>query len=168
MDAAKHSTEAPAADCRSVSRSMNRGGQMSTTHAATCILSTAFMVAYTVVGTAQNYPSRPVRMVTTSPGGGNDLSARILAQGLSETFNQQVIVDNRTSSVVPGDIVAKAPPDGYTLILGASTFFIGPLITKYPYDPVKDFSPVIYVARSPNVVVVHPSVPVNSVAELIA
>ena len=120
-----------------------------------------------LTGSGQPYPNKSIRIVTTAPGGGNDFTARVLAQGMSTNLGQQVIVDNRTSSVVPGDIVAKAPPDGYVLLLGASTFYIGPLIDKAPYDAVRDFATITLATRSPNVVVVHPSVPVTSISELI-
>src|SRR5688572_4384442 len=91
-----------------------------------------------------------------------------MVPALTASLGQQVIVDNRTATVVPGDIVSKAPPDGHVLLLGASTFYIGPLIEKAPYDAMRDFAAITLVARSPNVMVVHPSVPANSVAEFIA
>ncbi len=116
----------------------------------------------------QAYPNKPIRIVTTAPGGGNDFAARLIGQGLTASLGQQVIVDNRTATVVPGDIVARAAPDGYVLLLAASTFYIGPLLDKAPYDAMRDFAPITLVARSPNVMVVHPSVPVSSVAEFIA
>ena len=117
----------------------------------------------------QDYPNRPIRMVTTAPGGGNDFAARLIATGMMAGLGQPVIVDNRSSTVVPGDIVSKSPPDGYTILLAASTFTIGPLLIKNsPYDPVKDFAPITLAVSSPNILVVHPSVPANSVKELIA
>ena len=120
------------------------------------------------IAAGQNYPNKPIRIVTTAPGGTLDFAARLIGQGLTTSLGQPVIVDNRTATVVPGDIVSKAAPDGYVLLLGASTFYIGPLIEKAPYDPVRDFAAVTLVARAPNVMVVHPSVPVSSVAEFIA
>jgi tripartite-type tricarboxylate transporter receptor subunit TctC len=108
-------------------------------------------------------------MITTATGGGNDFAARLLAAGMTSGLGQQVIVDNRSSTVVPGDIVSKSPPDGYTILLGASTFTLGPLLIKNsPYDPVRDFAPITLAVSSPNILVVHPSVAATSVKELIA
>jgi tripartite-type tricarboxylate transporter receptor subunit TctC len=116
---------------------------------------------------AQPYPSKPVRIVTTEPGSGNDLVARLIAAGLSGNLGQQVIVDNR--GILAGEIVAKAPPDGYTLLAYGSPFWLAPFIrNNVGYDPVRDFAAVTLSASSPNILVVHPSLPVNSVRELIA
>jgi tripartite-type tricarboxylate transporter receptor subunit TctC len=119
------------------------------------------------------YPSKPVRLVVPFPAGGTtDLLARAAAQKLSETWGQQVIVDNRPGAAgnIGSELVAKAAPDGYTLLMGTvGTHAINPsLYAKMPYDHVKDFVPVILVAGVPNVLVVNPGLPVNSVAELIA
>ncbi len=120
-------------------------------------------------GSGSEYPNRPVRMVTTAPGGGNDFAARLIAPALAGGLGQQVIVDNRSSTVVPGDIVAKSPPDGYSILLAASTFTIGPLLIRNsPYDPVQDFAPITLAVSSPNILVVHPMVPATSIKELIA
>lgn len=119
----------------------------------------------------QNYPVKPVRIVTAEPGGGNDFAARVLAQGLTRSLGQQVIVDNRggAGGAIAAEVAAKAPPDGYTLLLYAGNIWTIPLLRKnVPYDFVADFAPVTWVARSPNTVVVHPSLPVQSVKELIA
>ncbi len=124
------------------------------------------VVLFASLVSAQEYPSKPIRMITSSPGSGTDFVARQIAQGLSGVLGQQVIVDNRPSGVIPGDVVAKAAPDGYTL-LTAGNVWIGPLIQQTPYDAVRDFSPIALAARSPNAVVVHPSLPVKSVKELI-
>ena len=117
---------------------------------------------------ADDYPVRPVRIVTSEAGGGNDVQARVVARGLSASLGQQVIVENRPSGVIPGDIVAKAQPNGYTLLLYNNTLWIGPLLQKTPYDPLKDFAPITVVARGPNVLVVSAALPVKSVAELVA
>ena len=117
---------------------------------------------------AQPYPTRPVRIVTSPAGGGNDFAARLIAQGLSGPLGQQVIVDNRAGGVVPGDVAARSKPDGYTLLVAGGTFTIGPLLEKTPYDPIRDFEPITLVGVAPNVLVVHPSLPVKSVKELIA
>ena len=116
---------------------------------------------------AQDYPTRPVRIVTASPGGGNDYLARIIAPALSAALGQQVIVDNRVSRLV-GGIVARATPDGYTLVVGGGTMQFVPLMEKVDYDLLADFAPISQLERSPNVLVVHPSLKVNTVRELIA
>jgi tripartite-type tricarboxylate transporter receptor subunit TctC len=116
----------------------------------------------------QDYPSRPVRIVTSEAGGGNDFQARLVARGLTGALGQQVIVENRPSGVIPGEIVSRASPNGYTLLLYNNTLWIGPLIQATPYDPVRDLAPVTTVAIGPNFLVVTPLLPVNSVAELLA
>ena len=121
---------------------------------------------------AADYPTKPIRIVVPfPPGGTTDILARAVAQKLSETWNQQVIVDNRPGAGgnIGADLVAKAAPDGYTLVMGTvGTHAINPnLYRKMPYDHVKDFAPVILVAGVPNVLVVNPSLPVHSVHELI-
>ncbi len=116
---------------------------------------------------AQAYPTKSIRIVTSAPGGANDLTARIIAQGITGPLGQAAVVDNR-GSVVTGEIVAKAPPDGYTMLLQATSFTMGPLLGETPYDLLRDFSPVTLATKAPNVLVVHPSVAANSVVELIA
>ena len=116
----------------------------------------------------QNYPVKPIRIVTPGSGGGADFAARLIAPALTAGLGQQVIVDNRPSAIIPGDIVSKAPPDGYTLLIYGPPFWIGPLLEKTPYDPVRDFQPITVAVRQPNILVVHPSLPVKSVSELIA
>jgi len=119
-----------------------------------------------------SYPSKPVRLVVPSAtGGGTDILARVIAQKLSESFAQQFVVDNRPGAgqMIGIEIVAKSPPDGHTLVMAASTLAINPIMyKKVPYDAVRDFSPVTQVATLANVLVVHPSLSVKSVAELIA
>jgi len=122
---------------------------------------------------AQDYPTRPIRLVVPfAPGGGTDLLARTLALKLNEAWGQPVINDNRAggTGAVGSVLVAQAAPDGYTLILvTSSTHAISPnFFRKPPYNPVKDFAPISLVANAPEVVVVHPSVPANSIKELIA
>ena len=119
------------------------------------------------VASSQNYPNKPIRIVTSAVGGGNDFIARLIAQGINGPLGQSVIVENRPSNIAP-EIVARASPDGYTLLLAGGTFLIGPLLEKLSYNPVRDFSPITLVDSSPNVLVVHPSVPANSVKEFIA
>ena len=119
------------------------------------------------------YPNKPVRLVVPFPAGGTtDILARAVAQKLTETMGQTVVIDNRPGAAgnIGAELVAKSPPDGYTLLMGTvGTHAINAsLYAKMPYDHVRDFAPVILVAGVPNVLVIHPSVPVNSVQELIA
>jgi tripartite-type tricarboxylate transporter receptor subunit TctC len=117
----------------------------------------------------QGYPARPVRLVTSSPGAGTDFATRVIAQGLTAKYGRQVIVDNRPSGVVIGEIVAKSAPDGHTMFLNGSAFWLQPFLqSNTPYDPVRDFSPVTLVTTAPNVLVVNASLPANSVQDLIA
>jgi tripartite-type tricarboxylate transporter receptor subunit TctC len=122
---------------------------------------------------AQTYPVKSVRMVVpfAAGAGSNDIMARLIAQKLTDGFGQQFVVDNRpgASGIIGTDIVAKAQPDGYTLLMMSLTFTVNPsLFSKLPYDTVKDFMPVTMVASAPLMLVVHPSVPAKSVAEFIA
>jgi tripartite-type tricarboxylate transporter receptor subunit TctC len=116
---------------------------------------------------AQDFPTRPLRIVTIEVGGGADFAVRLMSPGLSAALGQQVIVDNRATSIAP-EIVAKAPPDGYTLLYFGTPVWILPLLQKTSYDPVRDFAPVTFTTSAPNILVVHPSLPVKSVQELIA
>ena len=118
------------------------------------------------VSSGQDYPTKPIRIVTAT-GGGQDFVARLLAQRLSSDLGQSLIVENRRSNLV-GDYVAKAPPDGYTLLVIGSAFMTGPLLEKTGYDPVRDFAPISLTSSSPNILVVHPSLPTKSVKELVA
>jgi tripartite-type tricarboxylate transporter receptor subunit TctC len=121
---------------------------------------------------AQAYPARPVRMViAASPGGAADTPGRIIGAKLAEGLAQQVVFDNRPGAggVLGTDVVAKSPPDGYTLLLVGNTHAIrANVYKKLPYHPVNDFAPILQFMTSPNVLVVHPSLPVQSVQELIA
>ena len=122
---------------------------------------------------AQDYPKRPVRIVLTfgAPGGAPDVIARTLAARLSESWGQQLVVDPRPGAggLLATDIVSKATPDGYTLILVSPSHVINPALhAKLPFDAVRDFVPVTQVAEVPNIVSVHPGVPARSVKELIA
>ena len=119
---------------------------------------------------AQNYPTKPVRMITAAAGGGVDFAARQIAAGLSEVFGQQVIVENRGgSALTAAEPVARSAPDGYTLLFYGSALWLTPFMREStPYDPVRDFAPISLTNRSPNVLVVHPSLPVKTVKDLIA
>jgi tripartite-type tricarboxylate transporter receptor subunit TctC len=129
-----------------------------------------FAMASSVV--AQDYPSRPVRMVVPfAPGGGTDISARILGEGLSQSLGQTVVIDNRpgAGSVLGCEIVAHAAPDGYTLLLGnISMAFNAALYKKLPYDTQRDFIPVTLVTDQPNILVAHPSLPAKTFKEFVA
>ena len=114
----------------------------------------------------EDFPARPVRFVTSDPGGSGDMVARMIAPGLTRSLGQQVIVDNRGANVVI-PVVIKASPDGHTLLLYGSTFWIGTLLDKAPYDPLRDVAPIACVTSAYNVLVVHPAVPAHSVRELI-
>lgn len=116
----------------------------------------------------QPYPSRPVRLVTSQAGGNNDFGARIIAQPVADSLGQPFIVDNRPNGIIPPGIVAKAAPDGYTLLVYNNGFWLGPLAQKSPYDPVKDFAPITVMSVALYIFVVNPSVPANTVKELIA
>ena len=117
---------------------------------------------------AQKYPAKPIRMITAEAGGGNDFGARLIAQGLTGSLGAQVIVDNRSSGMIPGTLLAKAPADGYTLLYYGKAFWIGPLFQDdAPYNPLKDFSPITLVGKAPTILVVHPSVAATTVKELI-
>lgn len=117
---------------------------------------------------AQEYPNKLVRIITSEPGGPSDIIARIVAQGISESLGQSVIVDNRTG-IIAAEAAAKSPPDGYTLLFYGPTLWLMPYLrTSVAWDLVKDFSPVIWATRSPNILVIHPSIPAKSVSELIA
>ena len=116
----------------------------------------------------QNYPTKPVRLVTGGAGGGNDVASRLLAPDFSVSLNQPVIIDNRSNSVVPGQILSMAPPDGYTLLLYNNGLWTLPLLQDVPYDMARDFLPISAVASSPNIMVVNPSVAAKTVRELIA
>ena len=132
------------------------------------ILSVGMMILGTASVSGQDYPNKPVRILAGSAGGGGDFVARIVAQGITGPLGQPVIVDNRGSGVLAAGIVAKAPPDGYSLLVSGGSFWINPLLQKAPYDPVKDFSPLSLLVREINVLVVHPSVAAKSIKELIA
>ncbi len=133
------------------------------------LFSTCLIIATAAPVTAQNFPSKPIRIVTSGAGGGTDFASRMIALGMSDSIGQQVVVDNRASGVIPGDIVRKATPDGYTLLLSTGILWLLPFLQdNVPFDPVKDFSPVTLALSSPNILSVTPSLPVKSVKELIA
>lgn len=132
----------------------------------------ALAVAPPVALAQSSYPNQPIRIVVpNSPGGTVDMIARLVAQGLTERLGRQVVVDNRpgAGTIIGSEIVAKASPDGYTLLMSVSTLAINPATyKKMPYDALRDFAPITQTAFVPNLFVVHPSVPAKSVKEMIA
>ena len=128
----------------------------------------AAVLAVAACGTvqAQSFPTKPVRFVTSEPGGGNDIVARMLADGLTASLDQRVIVDNR--GIIAAEIAKNANPDGYTLLIyGANIWLLPFLRESTPWDPLRDFAPVTIAVQLPNILVVHPALPVKSVRELI-
>ena len=121
---------------------------------------------------AQAYPAKPIRLVVGfPPGGGVDINARLLAPRLQEYLGQQVIVDNRpgAGTNIANELVAKSPPDGYTLLVNTAAVAINmSLYKKVPFDTLRDFTAVSVISQSPNILVVHPSVPARNVKELVA
>jgi len=129
------------------------------------------MLAPTNPVSAQDYPVRPIRLVIPfPPGGSNDVVGRLIATHLGERLGKQVVVDNRSGAggVIGTEVVAKSPPDGYTLLIISMAHAVNPWLYKLSYDPIKDFAPVGLLAKGANVLVVHPSLPVNSVKDLVA
>src|SRR5689334_18520662 len=139
--------------------------------AAACLQLTLMAAALPCV--AQEYPSKPLRFIAPNlPGGPTDILARLVGQKLTESMGQPVIIENRAGAAgnIGTEIAAKAPPDGYTLVTGNNATF-GANVSLYKrlgFDPIKDFTPVVLVATQPNILVVHPLLPVRNVKELIA
>jgi tripartite-type tricarboxylate transporter receptor subunit TctC len=136
-------------------------------------LAALFLLAATPAAAQPAYPAKAIRYVVPFPAGGPlDIVARAVGQDLNKAWHQPVIIDNRPGAGgnIGADVVAKSPPDGYTILMGAvSTHAINPtLYSKLPYDPIKDFAPITLITSVPNVLVVHPSVPVKNVNDLIA
>jgi tripartite-type tricarboxylate transporter receptor subunit TctC len=137
------------------------------------LMCVAALVAFDAGAQITSYPNRSIRwIVPLPPGGGADIVARTVAERLSKNLGQQVIVDNRAGggTVIGAELAARAPPDGYTWLLGTATTHAinASLVRKLPYDPVKDFAPVSLVAILPQVFVAHPSLPANSLKQVIA
>ncbi len=134
-----------------------------------CVLSSGLVgivVAATALVSAQDYPSKPLRIVTGAPAGGADIVARLVAQSITGPLGQAVVVDNRAGTT-SGEIVSRAAPDGYTLLVAGSSFWVEPLFRKSSSDPLRGLAPVSLLAISPNVLVVPVSLPVKSVKELV-
>lgn len=156
---------------------MSRLFQFVATRSAAALAALVFaggcLVALVAPAQAQDYPAKPVKMVVPFPPGGSlDITGRLIAQRLSEMWGQSVVVENRPGAGgnIGADFVAKSPPDGYTILMGAlSTHAVNPnLYSKMPYDAAKDFVPITLIAITPNVLVVNASSPVNNVKEFIA
>jgi tripartite-type tricarboxylate transporter receptor subunit TctC len=142
---------------------------MSVQRIAVIAFAVAVAVAVAVraaVAQAQGYPSKPVRFVTSEPGGGNDIVARVLAEGLTASLGQRVIVDNR--GIVAAEIAKNAIPDGYTLLVYGANIWLLPYLRQHvAWDPLRDFAPITIAVQLPNVLVVHPAVPVKTTREFI-
>ena len=133
----------------------------------------AFSVLVPSLVTAQSYPAKPIRILVGFPPGGNsDFVARAVGRGLGDLWGQQVVIDNRPGAGgnIAAELVAKSPADGHTLLLGVFAHAINPSLygSKLPFDAVRDFAPVILCVSSANLLVVHPSLPVKNVKDLIA
>ena len=126
------------------------------------------MVTGASLVSGQDYPHKPIRIVVAAAGGGSDLTARQIAQGIAGALGQPVIVDNRPSAFIVTDVAAKSPPDGYTLMVQGASVWITPILQAMPHDAERDFAPITMIARDVFVLVVHPSLPVRSVKELVA
>ena len=136
------------------------------------LLVASMIAVLPAVAQAQAWPAKPVRIIVSyPPGGGADATARLLGPKLSDALGQPVLIENRPGSggVIGGDAAAKSPPDGYTFLLDASSHSINPVLQpKMPFNTLKDLTPVSLLVVVPNMLVVHPSFPANSVKELIA
>ena len=141
------------------------------------MLTPAFAVRICLIGVmvlgatltcGQDYPSKPIRIITAAAGGGSDFVSRVIATGISGSLGQPVVIDNRTSGLVPNEAVFRSPPDGYTLLVNGGVVWISPLLQKVPYDVLTDFAPVSLITKEIFILAVHPSVPVHSLKELIA
>src|SRR3954470_1865561 len=131
----------------------------------------AWLLALGAAHAQGDYPVRPIRLIVPyPPGAGTDIIARTVGQKLGEILGQQIVIDNRGGGggVIGEDAGAKAPPDGYTMVLVTSTFAMTPTLQKPPYDPVHDFTPLVLLAAVPNILVVNPSIQATNLQELIA
>ena len=136
-----------------------------------CVCSVPFFVVGLPSACGQNFPGKPIHMLTSEPGGGNDFAARLVAQGLTARIGEQVVVENRGAAggVIAAQTVAQAQPDGYTLLFYGSNIWLMPFLRDHvPYDPLRDFAPVTWATRAPIILIIHPSVAANNVRELIA
>jgi tripartite-type tricarboxylate transporter receptor subunit TctC len=139
---------------------------------STLLRAAGLLLALTTAAAAQDYPTKPVRLIIPfPPGGSNDVVGRMIATHLGEKLGKQVVVENRgagAGGVVGTDVAAKAAPDGYTLLVISLAYAVNPWLYQLPYDPLKAFTPVAILASGANVLVVNPTLPVNSVKDLLA
>lgn len=134
-----------------------------------CAVAALLLGLASMEATAADFPRKPIRIVTADAGGGSDFVSRLIGQGWTVSWGQQVVVDNRGGGTIAGEIVARAVPDGYTLLYYGQTLWLLPLMRKeMPYDTMRDFAPVTLAVATPAVLVVHPAVAAKSVRELIA
>ena len=128
----------------------------------------AAALAPAIAAAPVDFPRRPLRLVASGVGGTGDFASRLIGPHLTARLGQPVIVDNRPGGIVPGQILVDAPPDGHTLMMAGEVIWLSPFMRKsVPFDPLKDFAPILLAVTSPNVLVVHPSLPVRSVQELV-
>ncbi len=140
---------------------------------STNAICTHFLIAVVALGggtaVAQSYPSKPVRIVLSSPGGGTDVMARLFADQFTRTLGAQFFVESRQPNIAAANFVAKSKPDGYTLLVATASYVVNSLLHRNPpYDPVKDFSSVSLLGRTPIIVAIHPALPVQSLNDLVA
>jgi tripartite-type tricarboxylate transporter receptor subunit TctC len=151
------------------SKTLSNHGSRITAHAVAATLALALLVA---AASAQQYPTRPVRLIAHSaPGGTSDILGRMVAQKLTEALGQQVIVENRAgaSGIIGVEVAAKSAPDGHTLLITQTSIAINPsMFAKLPYNALRDFAPITQLVAAPNLLAVHPSVPAKNVKEFIA
>jgi tripartite-type tricarboxylate transporter receptor subunit TctC len=130
-------------------------------------LAAGAMIAWASTSWSQQYPNRVIRILVPGTGNFFDIAARLYAKEIAGPLGQPVIVDNRANGIIAADATAKAAPDGYTLLISTGSTWFAPLMQTVPFDPVKDFAPITLTTRSPLLLVVHPSLPVASVRDLI-
>jgi len=135
------------------------------------LISICTLIAMPASAQIDEYPSKPIRIVVPlAAGGTGDTMARLLAEGMSGDIGRRIVVENRPGSggTIGTEVVAKSPPDGYTVVMVGTSHCMNATLQKLPYDPIRDFTPVALIANTPSVLIVHPSVSANSVQELIA
>ena len=138
-----------------------------------CSFATALVSSVCALGGGaawcQEYPSKTIRIIAPGVGNSFDIAARLIAGAITRSLGQPVVVDNRPTGVIPGQVVSQSPPDGYTLLYAGSSLWLSHLLqSTTPYDPIRDFQPITLTTRSPTLLVVHPSLPAKSVKDLIA
>ena len=142
------------------------------TRRLTLLAAAGLLLSLAVPAAAQSdYPNRPVRLIIPfPPGGSNDVVGRMIGEQLGKQLGKQVVVDNRggAGGVIGTEIASKAPPDGYTILVISLAHAVNPWLYKLPYDPIKDFAPIGVMGSGPNVVAINPTLPVNSIKELVA